>query len=290
MNDKMLWVITVTFALLLSGTNALAEEVFYLHTDALGSVVVVTDENANVVERREYEPYGLPIIPIADGPGFTSHDMDGESGLVYMQQRYYDPAVGRFLSTDPMAVDGATAGNFNRYNYAANNPYRYTDPDGRTAIVGAAAGCAATGPACPAGAIGGYLIGRAVSVGIVAAGIAVYNEIVEDSAEPSATDAARDRITGGAEPSNVTGTGIRHYDDSPTGESADSVMDDIRGTPGATSSQKEGRAGPVDVVTLPDGGRVIDRNSTSGPRTIEIQDQNGKTTDEVRFPRDELKK
>ena len=124
-------VMTVIALLLLFATHASAEEVFYLHTDALGSVVVVTDENANVVERREYEPYGLPITPIADGPGFTGHDMDGESGLVYMQQRYYDPLIGQFLSVDPMAVDTAAAWNFNRYHYAANNPYRYTDPDGR---------------------------------------------------------------------------------------------------------------------------------------------------------------
>ena len=121
-------------ALLLAATGSQAAEVFYLHTDVLGSVVMVTDENANVVERREYEPYGLPRTPIADGPGYTSHDMDGESGLVYMQQRYYDPLVGRFLSVDPMAVDGATAWNFNRYNYAANNPYKYKDPDGENPI------------------------------------------------------------------------------------------------------------------------------------------------------------
>ena len=123
-------VMTVIALLLLFATHASAEEVFYLHTDALGSVVVVTDENANVVERREYEPYGLPITPIADGPGFTGHDMDGESGLVYMQQRYYDPLIGQFLSVDPMAVDTAAAWNFNRYHYAANNPFKYTDPNG----------------------------------------------------------------------------------------------------------------------------------------------------------------
>lgn len=50
---------------------------------------------------------------------------------LHMQQRYYDPVVGRFLSNDPMLTDGSTAWNFNRYNYAANNPLRYYDPDGR---------------------------------------------------------------------------------------------------------------------------------------------------------------
>ena len=46
-------------------------------------------------------------------------------------QRYYDPQIGRFLSVDPVTADSATGANFNRYKYAANNPYRFTDPDGR---------------------------------------------------------------------------------------------------------------------------------------------------------------
>ena len=49
-------------------------------------------------------------------------------------QRYYDPAIGRLLSVDPATVDTTTASNFNRYNYANNNPYRFTDPDGRNPL------------------------------------------------------------------------------------------------------------------------------------------------------------
>lgn len=48
-----------------------------------------------------------------------------------MQQRYYDPMIGRFLSTDPVTANSATGANFNRYWYANNNPYKFTDPDGR---------------------------------------------------------------------------------------------------------------------------------------------------------------
>ena len=121
-------------ALLLTGvliSPAQAETVTYLHTDLLGSVVLETDQNRNVVQRYEYEPYGLPRQAIADAPGYTGHVHDAGSGLVYMQQRYYDPEVGRFLSVDPMPADTATAWNFNRYNYAANNPYTFVDPDGR---------------------------------------------------------------------------------------------------------------------------------------------------------------
>lgn len=48
-----------------------------------------------------------------------------------MQQRYYDPGIGRFLSVDPVTADAAGGTNFNRYWYANNNPYAFTDPDGR---------------------------------------------------------------------------------------------------------------------------------------------------------------
>jgi RHS repeat-associated protein len=46
-------------------------------------------------------------------------------------QRYYDPGIGRFLSVDPVTANDNTGGNFNRYWYANNNPFRFTDPDGR---------------------------------------------------------------------------------------------------------------------------------------------------------------
>jgi RHS repeat-associated protein len=56
---------------------------------------------------------------------------DPETGLTYMQQRYYDPMAGRFMSVDPVLTDGNTGASFNRYVYANNNPHKYTDPDGR---------------------------------------------------------------------------------------------------------------------------------------------------------------
>lgn len=108
------------------------EEVIYYHTDALGTPVAITDQSGNVIERREFEPYGHQLQPatLADGPGYTGHVSDAATGLSYMQQRYYDPKIGRFLSVDPVTAN-SVGGNFNRYWYANNNPYRFTDPDGR---------------------------------------------------------------------------------------------------------------------------------------------------------------
>jgi RHS repeat-associated protein len=67
---------------------------------------------------------------------------DGATGLTYMQARYYDPTAMRFLSPDPVGVDTSTGSNFNRYNYANNNPYTFTDPDGRESA------CFSTGVGC----------------------------------------------------------------------------------------------------------------------------------------------
>ncbi|WP_093285727.1 RHS repeat-associated core domain-containing protein [Pseudoxanthomonas sp. CF125] len=103
----------------------------YQHTDALGSPVAVTNPAGLVVERTNFEPYGSAINKTVVGIGYTGHVMDGATGLTYMQQRYYDQALGRFLSVDPVSADSKTGANFNRYRYADNSPYGFTDPDGR---------------------------------------------------------------------------------------------------------------------------------------------------------------
>lgn len=110
-----------------------ADTVYYIHTDALGSPVAMTDASRNVVERTEYGPYGEVLNrPEHDGPGYTGHEEDAATGLTNMQQRYDDKVIGRFLSVDPVQPDGTTGASFNRYAYANDNPYRFTDPDGRS--------------------------------------------------------------------------------------------------------------------------------------------------------------
>lgn len=104
----------------------------YIHTDALGSPVATTDGSGNIIDRQIYEPYGAEITQgLLEGPGFTGHVQDSATGLVYMQQRYMDPALGAFLSVDPVTADANLALLFNRYRYANDNPYRFTDLDGR---------------------------------------------------------------------------------------------------------------------------------------------------------------
>jgi len=132
----------LVIGMLLPGTGAAqaADTVYYYSGDTIHSEVVITDQNRNVVERTYYAPYGQVLNrDLRDGPGYSGHEEDPETNLVYMQQRYYDPEAGRFLSTDPVQADG-NGGSFNRYEYANDNPYRYTDPDGRESGAGYATG------------------------------------------------------------------------------------------------------------------------------------------------------
>lgn len=132
--SKALFGVTAIFfvAAMLQAASASADDtVYYYYTDSLHSAVAETDAQGNVVERTYYAPYGQVLNrDLRDGPGYTGHEEDPETGLVYMQQRYYCPECGRFLSVDPVGVDPTNAGNFNRYEYAKDNPYRYTDPFG----------------------------------------------------------------------------------------------------------------------------------------------------------------
>jgi RHS repeat-associated protein len=85
--------------------------------------------------RTRYEAYGGTAAgTVPNGIGFTGHVNDPDTGLVYMQQRYYDPIAARFLSVDPIVTDAETGKAFGRYDYANNNPYGFTDPDGRAGI------------------------------------------------------------------------------------------------------------------------------------------------------------
>lgn len=112
--------------------NLMATVVRYQHTDMLGSVISESDETGNIISRSHYEPFGKRIGGDKEGMGYTGHLHDKDLGLTYMQARYYDPLIGRFYSNDPL--DFRDVHSFNRYTYANNNPYRFTDPDGRESL------------------------------------------------------------------------------------------------------------------------------------------------------------
>lgn len=108
--------------------------VHYYYTDPQGNVLAKTDAQGNIITRYDYAPYGSSVSgmgPPPNGPGYSSHVNDPETGLIYMQARYYDPSVGRFLSPDPDVPRPGNVFNFNHYEYVNNNPIMGIDPTGR---------------------------------------------------------------------------------------------------------------------------------------------------------------
>ena len=120
------------------------EKVGYYLYDHLGGVDAILDEQGNVMDRRDYLPFGEERVAETIGAdkerhGFTGKELDSESGLYYYGARYYDPALGRFASLDPLVL-GESAKPLasvlqnpqalNGYGYALNNPVRYVDDRG----------------------------------------------------------------------------------------------------------------------------------------------------------------
>ena len=123
----------VLFGLLLASALVHANTVTYVYTDPQGTPLAEADAQGNITTTFDYAPYGSQALGTPpNGPGYTGHVNDPETGLVYMQARYYDPSVGRFLSVDPAGMGPANVFSFNRYDYVNNNPAANIDPFGTT--------------------------------------------------------------------------------------------------------------------------------------------------------------
>ncbi|MEY4834768.1 MAG: hypothetical protein RI980_883 [Bacteroidota bacterium] len=114
---------------------------FYLHRDNQGSIVAITNSVGAVIEKRQYDPWGL-LTKIQDGAGsnlskltffdrgYTGHEHLESVGLINMNARVYDPILHRFLQPDKFIQDPYNTQNYNRYGYCINNPLKYTDVSG----------------------------------------------------------------------------------------------------------------------------------------------------------------
>ena len=106
---------------------------FHLHSDHLGSTSLTT-RGSTIEASRAYYAYGAERA--ASGNLKTDRTFTGQkrdaTGLLYYNARYYDPALGTFISPDSMVPGAGQVINYNRFLYARGNPLKYTDPTGHT--------------------------------------------------------------------------------------------------------------------------------------------------------------
>ena len=101
-------------------------------TDRRGSVVASTDAAGTIQSQSAYAPYGQQVVSgesTAGAPGFTGRTSSSTTGLQYNRDRYYNPALGRFISQDPIGQNGG----LNTYAYAGGDPINAVDPTGDSA-------------------------------------------------------------------------------------------------------------------------------------------------------------
>ncbi|MBI1936314.1 hypothetical protein HYS31_07810 [Candidatus Woesearchaeota archaeon] len=103
----------------------------FVHADLLGSSVLITDEQGNVVEETFYAPYGEIISGGQDSRyDYTGKEFDPITQEYDFGPRRYKPDWTMFTQPDPILPDPYDPQQLNRYSYARNNPYRYVDPSG----------------------------------------------------------------------------------------------------------------------------------------------------------------
>ena len=109
------------------------EDIFYYHTDHLGSTSYITDAKANVAQFDAYLPYGELLVDEHSSTEempykFNGKELDEETGLYYYGARYMDPKISMWLGVDPLAEKYPE---ISPYIYCHNNPINLIDPNGK---------------------------------------------------------------------------------------------------------------------------------------------------------------
>jgi RHS repeat-associated protein len=111
---------------LLATTDGGGTTRYYLQ-DGLGSTAQLTDTGGSVTDSYTYDVFGATTHTGTGTQPFTytgqQQDASANRGLMYLRARMYDPALGRFLTKDPIAFG-------QRYAYAGNSPVMTGDPSG----------------------------------------------------------------------------------------------------------------------------------------------------------------
>ena len=116
-----------------NGMQQLERDVFYYHSDHLGSTSYITDRNGNATQFVCYKPYGEALVDehatsFEQPWKFNGKELNAETGLYYYGARYYEPTLALWYGVDALAEKYPSIGG---YVYCVGNPVKLVDPDGR---------------------------------------------------------------------------------------------------------------------------------------------------------------
>ncbi|AOR23440.1 RHS repeat-associated core domain-containing protein [Clostridium taeniosporum] len=201
-----------------SETSDINGEYYYIR-NAQGDIIGLFDGTETQIASYSYDSWGK-LISIKDGSGvditndtesigyknpyrYRGYRYDTETGLYYLQSRYYNPEWGRFINADS---EGGTVGELLSHNvfaYCGNNPVNRLDPDGRAWwIIGAVAGAVVGGIAGAAysyyttGSVDWrYVAGALVGAGLGYLAETAYVGITTSAAAASAVQYGQQRVS-----------------------------------------------------------------------------------------------
>ena len=186
-------------------------KVYYYVYNLQGDVTHIVDESKNIVAIYRYDPFGkilnlssLTSIGKLNPFRYRGYYYDTESNLYYLNSRYYNPEIDRFINADGQLSTGQDVLGTNLYAYCANNPVFRTDAGGNKwyhwALGGAiVVGCAVAtvltcgGFAAAAGAVAAVASGSAAltTASTVAAGAFIGSAVAYGSCVVSASASSK---------------------------------------------------------------------------------------------------
>jgi RHS repeat-associated protein len=111
--------------------------VYFYYADTLGTIHTITNGTGTACYDATFTPYGQEMLnpnisqTCSSNYRFTGYEYDSETGLYYAKARYYNPRLGRFMTTDPLSGNVSNPQSINRYAYVSNNPTNAVDPSGQ---------------------------------------------------------------------------------------------------------------------------------------------------------------
>lgn len=110
--------------------------VYFYYADTLGTIHTITNGTGTACYDATFTPYGDEMLnpnisqTCSSNYKFTGYEYDSETGLYYAKARYYNPRLGRFMTTDPLGGGVTDPQSLNRYAYVINQPTTLIDPRG----------------------------------------------------------------------------------------------------------------------------------------------------------------